>query len=61
MVLLNFLTRFAVVAFSSSKEWKSEEWVIPMKVEDMRRDFEGWGESVKEILGLIEKPDIWAL
>jgi salicylate hydroxylase len=27
----------------------------------MYRDFEGWGESVKEILSLMEKPDIWAL
>ncbi|KAF2433666.1 mannitol 1-phosphate dehydrogenase [Tothia fuscella] len=50
-----------VVAFSSSEQWEKEDWVVPMKKEDMFRDFEGWGDSVKEILSLTEKPDIWAL
>jgi salicylate hydroxylase len=55
------LTLPTVVAFASSEEWKNEDWVIPMRKEDMFRDFEDWGESVKEILSLMEKPDIWAL
>jgi salicylate hydroxylase len=32
-----------------------------MKKEDMFKDFESWGASVKEILSLMEKPDTWAL
>ncbi|KAH8676635.1 hypothetical protein BGZ60DRAFT_447047 [Tricladium varicosporioides] len=52
-----------VVAFRSKKGgvWEDERWVLPMKKEDMFRDFEGWGESVMKILPLMEKPDVWAL
>lgn len=55
------LIRFKVVAFSSSEKWDSDEWVVPMRKEDMFRDFEGWGDSVMGILSLMEKSDIWAL
>lgn len=27
----------------------------------MYKDYSGWGESVKEILTMMEKPDVWAL
>ncbi|KAI9053721.1 hypothetical protein LZ554_002672 [Drepanopeziza brunnea f. sp. 'monogermtubi'] len=52
-----------VVAFQSKADgkWDNEKWVLPMKKEDMFRDFEGWGESVQRILSLMEKPDVWAL
>ncbi|EKD19231.1 mannitol 1-phosphate dehydrogenase [Drepanopeziza brunnea f. sp. 'multigermtubi' MB_m1] len=52
-----------VVAFQSKADgkWENEKWVLPMKKEDMFRDFEGWGESVQRILSLMEKPDVWAL
>lgn len=52
-----------VVAFQSKTDgnWEDERWVLPMKKEDMFRDFEGWGESVRKILSLMEKPDVWAL
>lgn len=52
-----------VVAFRTKKDgkWEKEQWVLPMKKEDMFNDFEGWGTSVQKILSLMEKPDVWAL
>lgn len=52
-----------VVAFRDKPDgkWEDERWVLPMKKEDMFRDFEWWGESAMKILGLMEKPDVWAL
>lgn len=32
-----------------------------MKESDIFSDFEGWGNDVKHILSLMEKPDVWAL
>jgi salicylate hydroxylase len=61
MILPQALTLPQVVAFSSSEKWQSDEWVVPMKKEDMYRDFKGWGDSVTEILSLMERPDTWAL
>jgi salicylate hydroxylase len=52
-----------VVAFRTSKtgKWEDERWVVPMKREDMEKDFEDWGRDVKSVLGLMEKTDLWAL
>ncbi|MCJ1253499.1 hypothetical protein MMC24_001311 [Lignoscripta atroalba] len=52
-----------VVAFRTTRDgkWEDEKWVLPMEKEDMRGDFEEWGDSVKKILSLMEKPDVWAL
>lgn len=52
-----------VVAFRTkpSGKWEDEKWVLPMQKTDMEGDFADWGESVKEILSLMEKPDLWAL
>lgn len=52
-----------VVAFRTKQDgkWEDERWVLPMEKEHMRRDFEGWGENVKDIVNLMEKPDVWAL
>jgi salicylate hydroxylase len=52
-----------VVAFKTSKsgKWQDERWVVPMKREDMERDFEDWGKDVKSVLSLMEKTDLWAL
>ena len=52
-----------VVAFQTleSGEWDSEDWVKPVKKEDMVRDFEHWGPHVKKIIGMMEKCDKWAL
>ena len=52
-----------VVAFNSKEDgiWEDEKWVPPMDHEAMENDFAEWGESVKKILSLMEKPDIWAL
>lgn len=52
-----------VVAFQTMDvgEWVGEEWVKPVKKEDMVRDFESWGPSVRKIIGMMEKCDIWAL
>jgi salicylate hydroxylase len=52
-----------VVAFKTSKtkKWEDDRWVLPMKREDMENDFQDWGQQVKSILSLMEKPDVWAL
>ena len=52
-----------VVAFQSKPDgkWEDERWVLPMEKNDMEADFEHWGGSVRNILSLIEKPDVWAL
>lgn len=52
-----------VVAFSTKEDgkWEDEEWVKPMDREGMEKDFEGWVESTRRILSLMEKPDVWAL
>lgn len=52
-----------VVAFNTPKDgkWESEEWVKPMDQEAMFKDFAGWVESTRQILSLMQKPDIWAL
>jgi salicylate hydroxylase len=40
-----------VVAFRTMDgEWKDERWVLPMKREDMMKDYEGWGSHVSKIL-----------
>lgn len=52
-----------VVAFHAKKDgkWEDEKWVLPMDRQTMEADFQDWGESVKKILSLMEKPDLWAL
>ena len=52
-----------VVAFSTKADgkWEDEQWVKPMRKEDMYKDFEGWVESAHEIVSLMQKPDVWAL
>ncbi|KAI6791152.1 putative salicylate hydroxylase [Hortaea werneckii] len=52
-----------VVAFGTKADgkWEDVEWVKPLDREAMFRDFEGWVDSTKQILTLMQKPDIWAL
>ena len=52
-----------VVAFRTEPKgtWDHDEWVLPMKKEQMYGDFEGWGEDVQQILQLMQKPDLWSL
>ena len=45
----------------SDGKWEDDKWVIPTKKEDLESDFKDFGEQVKKILSLMEKPDIWAL
>jgi salicylate hydroxylase len=42
-----------VVAFRSKEgDWEDERWVLPMKMEDMYNDFDGWGDKVRNILSV---------
>jgi salicylate hydroxylase len=52
-----------VVAFQTKEDgkWEDERWVLPTQKKDMEADFARWGHSVKSILSLMEKPDVWAL
>lgn len=51
----------SVVAFYTRESWGADDWVVQAQRERMYKDFEGWGDSVKNILGLMKKTDIWAL
>ncbi|KAK3073508.1 hypothetical protein LTR53_004847 [Teratosphaeriaceae sp. CCFEE 6253] len=52
-----------VVAFSTKEDgrWDQPEWVVPLDREAMYTDFAGWVPATRKILGLMQKPDIWAL
>ena len=52
-----------VVAFRTKADgqWNGDHWVLPMDRQSMKSDFADWGSSVKKILSLMEKPDVWAL
>ncbi|KAF2011599.1 mannitol 1-phosphate dehydrogenase [Aaosphaeria arxii CBS 175.79] len=52
---------FNVVAFASRETWEKPNWVVTTSKEEMVADFEGWGKTVQDIVGAMEKPDIWAL
>jgi salicylate hydroxylase len=43
-----------VVAFRAKNDgkWDDDQWVLPMKKEDMFSDFADWGDSVKQILSV---------
>lgn len=49
-----------VVAFhtAADRNWDDSRWVLPMRKEDMNHDFADWGNDVKDILGLMEQPDL---
>ena len=42
-------------------KWNEDRWVRPSTKEQLLADFDGWIEPVKNILSLVETPDIWAL
>lgn len=52
-----------VVAFRTKDdgEWNDDRWVLPMDRQRMESDFADWDTSVKKILSLMDKPDVWAL
>lgn len=52
-----------VVAFRTKEdgEWNDDRWVLPMDRQRMELDFADWDSSVKKILSLMDKPDVWAL
>lgn len=53
-----------VVAFQTKKDRKWEEgkeWVQTVDRETMLRDFDGWVPTVKNILHMMERTDLWAL
>ena len=56
-------TTMNVVAFHTAADgkWHNDRWVLPMQKEDIDRDFGDWGTDVRNVLGLMEQPDRWAL
>ncbi|KAK4549296.1 hypothetical protein LTR36_007755 [Oleoguttula mirabilis] len=56
-------TTMNVVAFGTKADgkWEDPEWVKPLDRAAMFQDFEGWVDSTRQILSLMQKPDIWAL
>ncbi|GAO52063.1 hypothetical protein G7K_6150-t1 [Saitoella complicata NRRL Y-17804] len=55
-----------VVAFHSSPSWPHTKWVLPSPSSSSgtythHKDFEGWGEPVRKIVGMMREPDVWAL
>ncbi|KAL8797860.1 MAG: hypothetical protein Q9195_000212 [Heterodermia aff. obscurata] len=52
-----------VVAFRTKADgkWADERWVLPTEKADMRAEFQDFGPSVRDILSLMQTPDLWAL
>ena len=50
-----------VIAFGSKRDWEDERWVLSVDKKIMEDQYTDWGDSVKKILSLMEKPDMWAL
>lgn len=52
-----------VVGYRTKEDgrWTDDRWVKPSTREEMLAEFDGWSEPVQQILGLIEKPEMWAL
>lgn len=52
-----------VVAFQTKpgSTWEDPHWVLPVERKTMEEDFKDWGHSVKSVLSLMEKSDVWAL
>ncbi|KAK9311550.1 hypothetical protein V1524DRAFT_450245 [Lipomyces starkeyi] len=52
-----------VVAFQTKTDgdWKDNAWVKPVEKQVMLTDFDQWGSSVKSIISLVHKPEVWAL
>ena len=52
-----------VVAFGTKQDgkWEDERWVIKTEQETMRGDFKDFGQNVRDILSLMQTPDLWAL
>ncbi|KAF2144801.1 uncharacterized protein K452DRAFT_316720 [Aplosporella prunicola CBS 121167] len=50
-----------VVAFSSKETWDDPNWVVSTSKEELSADFAGWSKHVRDIITLMQKPDIWAL
>ena len=42
-------------------KWDNEHWVLTQDRKDMEDDYADWGDSVKKIASLMEKPDVWAI
>ncbi|EME78876.1 uncharacterized protein MYCFIDRAFT_43498 [Pseudocercospora fijiensis CIRAD86] len=49
-------------AYRKGMEWDPDsEWLMPNQGESFRKDQEGWGETVRRVLGLYERdPAMWA-
>lgn len=52
-----------VVGYHSKADnkWDNEKWIIPTTREQMYSTFTGFVPTVRSIISLVEKPDIWAL
>jgi salicylate hydroxylase len=52
-----------VVAFKTKKDgkWDDKSWVLPQDRKHIEDDYADWGDSVKKIVSLMEKPDVWAM
>ena len=52
-----------VVAVKTKKDgkWDNEHWILPQDRKGMEDDYADWGDSVKKIVSLMEKSDVWAL
>ncbi|CAK7237919.1 hypothetical protein SBRCBS47491_010206 [Sporothrix bragantina] len=50
-----------VVAMRARDEWTSDEWVVSVDKEEMQAEFDGWSDQARQIIRMVQTPDIWAL
>ena len=52
-----------VVGYHSKEDgrWTDEKWIKPSTRDEMLASFDGWSAPVRQIISLVDKPDVWAL
>lgn len=52
-----------VVGYHSKADgqWTDEKWIKPSTRDEMLASFDGWSAPVRQIISLVDKPDVWAL
>ena len=49
----------SVGGFAARDKWDSENWVKKTTRDELKADYEGWGENLVELLGHVQQTDMW--
>ncbi len=54
-------TQINIVAFGPAHDWTTESWSAEGRIEDLRAEFAGWAENLRELISAAERAGRWAL